>query len=1052
MTALGIDNFGKQVFRYGYEDFDYVDADVEVDEDEVDENGRLWVFNAATSTFYNRLRLLFAPELRSLYNDLDGKGAWNAEDLITQFDASQSQFPEEVWRQDIIRKYIRPYTVSHINGEPDATFLKEKMNGRKKYHRREFERNQKIYMSSKFRTEDAKGNIIRLRAKDPSGNLAVPVNLDLTITPYMHMYVSVDYANGVVTKQYRGEPGVPITIDYPLENGDIIAIESAPYLQSIGDISALYTQEATLTTAIRLKEVLLGNPTPGYANTYLQDITMVKDGLIETINIENIPSLDDELDVSTLRKLKTLLAKGSGIKGLILAKNCAAETLMLPDLSILSMKNLVYLKDIDFDSCDNLDRLIIEDCRFDTIDNFVIDGVSYENPNELTILNNAPNLKRVRLTNVDWNLPDTSVLERLYSTSMGGYNANGGETTRAYLSGHVHVPVIKERDLYLYNELWNDLEIGYTTFIPQFAATFVNTDGTVLDVQYVDKGQFPVDPTTRVDNPISAPVQEPTVDKVFTFTGWDKAFVAMHEPMTFTAVYSSSTREYTVKYVSEFEGNPLQITTAPYGSIVEYEHDIPTYTALEGQLGGYRYYLFDRWDKSGYVDGDKIINAVFDYCDYTGESYFEGKEFNDLRPVEKYMMLKLNNSGDLDIRNHVDVLDELTFEMGEDYDFDEIESKLLIKNATYLDTNVSTVFTGSNYVDTGISLLSEDRSFVLAVDFEFDDGNSTDATLMECWDINQTEGFKLVYNGLASLKWASDITDIAAVTRREMLVIRHVAGESDIHVYKSNLSGNTVAYTVVQNDSRDYFTPITRSLVFGCAINLLGKPLSYAKGTIHWAKVWYGDLGHNICSDLAKFTKEQISTQMCGYDRKILADGTGYGALSFLATHALRHKSKMKDGATTGVEGTAGGWNVTVAKQWLNNRFYNGLPLWVKQLIKQVRVDYLVGGDSTATGSCDCYVFLPSATSLSNSSPYNDETYKKEESIVSGNKCISYMTSSDARKRTNHLGEPVKYWTRSVYMNNKSYFVYVKDANDPGDLYAFTTSNTELCLVIEFCM
>lgn len=1046
-TALGIDNFGKQVFRYGYEDFDYVDADVEVDDNEVDENGRLWVFNAATSTFYNRLRLLFAQELRNLYNDLDIKGAWSAEDLITQFDASQSQFPEEVWRQDIIRKYIRPYTVSHINGKPDDTFLKEKMNGRKKYHRREFERNQHVYMASKFRTEDAKGNIIRLRAKDPTGNLAVPVNLDLTITPYMYLYVSVDYANGVITKQFRGEPGVPITIDYPLENGDIIAIESAPYLQSIGDISGLYTQEATLTTATRLIEVLLGNSTPGYANTYLQNVTMVKDGLIETINIENIPSLDDELDVSTLRKLKTLLAKGSGIKGLILAKNGAAETLRLPDLSILSMKNLTYLKDIDFDSCNNLDRLIIEDCRFDTLDSFVINGQTYENANELTIINNAPNLKRVRLTNVDWKLDDTSVLARLYDSSIGGYNANGGETTRAYLSGKVHVPVIKERDFYLYNELWSDLEITYTTFIPQFAATFVNTDGSILDVQYIDKGYMPVDPTTRIENPIVTPVQEPTVDKVFTFTGWDKEFVAMHEPMTFTAVYSSSTREYTIKYVSEFEGNPLQITTAPYGSIVEYEHDIPTYTALEGQSGGYRYYLFSRWDQSGYVNGDKTINAVFDHCDYTGSGYFEGREFNDLRPVEKYMMLKLNASGDIDISKYVGVLDELTFEMGEDYDFDEIESKILIKNGTYLDTETRAVFTGSNYIDTGIQLMSEDRSFVLAVDFEFNTGNSTDATLMECYDANQSEGFKLVYNGTGSFKWSSNITPVSDVSNREMLVIRHVEGESDIHVYKSNFAGDYVEYTLVANGSRDYFTPITRNLVFGCSINLMGKPVSYASGAIHWAKVWYGDLGHNICADIAKFTKEQISTQMCGYDRKILVDGSGYGALSFLATHVLRHKSAMIDSG-----GTSGGWGVTVAKQWLNTRFYNGLPLWVKQLIKPVKVEYLIGGGSTATNSCDCYVFLPSATSLKNEIPYSSEPYTNEEKAIYGDKCISYMTSPEDRVRTNHLGEAVEYWTRSVYVNNQTYFAKVVPLRANGDIYAFTTSGTELSLVIEFCM
>ena len=57
---------------------------------------------------------------------------------------------------------------------------------------------------------------------------------------------------------------------------------------------------------------------------------MVKDGLLEVLNIENIPSLDDELNLGSLKNLKTVKAKGSGIQGLTLAKNGIVETLSLP--------------------------------------------------------------------------------------------------------------------------------------------------------------------------------------------------------------------------------------------------------------------------------------------------------------------------------------------------------------------------------------------------------------------------------------------------------------------------------------------------------------------------------------------------------------------------------------------------------------------------------------------------------------------------------------------------------------------------------------------------
>jgi hypothetical protein len=59
---LGLNNYGKQVYRYGLEDID------------VDEKGEE-VFREMDSTFFCRLRDLFAPELKAMYNDLEGKNA-----------------------------------------------------------------------------------------------------------------------------------------------------------------------------------------------------------------------------------------------------------------------------------------------------------------------------------------------------------------------------------------------------------------------------------------------------------------------------------------------------------------------------------------------------------------------------------------------------------------------------------------------------------------------------------------------------------------------------------------------------------------------------------------------------------------------------------------------------------------------------------------------------------------------------------------------------------------------------------------------------------------
>ena len=70
LTAIGLNNYGKQVYRYGLEDTD------------VDEKGEE-VFRESDSTFFCRIRDLFPAELKTMYNTLESQNAWHAESFIT---------------------------------------------------------------------------------------------------------------------------------------------------------------------------------------------------------------------------------------------------------------------------------------------------------------------------------------------------------------------------------------------------------------------------------------------------------------------------------------------------------------------------------------------------------------------------------------------------------------------------------------------------------------------------------------------------------------------------------------------------------------------------------------------------------------------------------------------------------------------------------------------------------------------------------------------------------------------------------------------------------
>ena len=104
-TAAGIDNNGAQVFPYGKEDGDYrVEGDAS--------SG--YAFNGAGSIFWRRLKNTFTSEIVEVMSSTD-RNCFNSEDLINEFDTFQSCYPEEIWRLDIERKYIRTFTGASID-------------------------------------------------------------------------------------------------------------------------------------------------------------------------------------------------------------------------------------------------------------------------------------------------------------------------------------------------------------------------------------------------------------------------------------------------------------------------------------------------------------------------------------------------------------------------------------------------------------------------------------------------------------------------------------------------------------------------------------------------------------------------------------------------------------------------------------------------------------------------------------------------------------------------------------------------------------------------
>ena len=987
-TSLGLNNYGVQSYRYGLEDIDRDDKGEEV-------------FREMDSTFFCRVRDLFSSELKTMYNTLESKNAWHAESFINKADEWQNQFPEELWRLDIERKYIRTYNGSFINGEGDSQFLVNMANGKMKYHRRQWERSQEKYMASKYQSSVASSDNSVFRCSVPNGDLVVQPNYRLKLTPYAYMYLNVKYGTQNPI-QLRAEPNKVYEIPFGGEKADIVDVYSSSLIQDFGDLSTCYVATADTSKASKVKRLIFGNATEGYDNPNFTTLTTGANYLLETLNIENVSGLTQSLNLTALNNLRELYAHGSNIVGVTFSDGGKIQIAELPAINALSMKNLIYLTTLDIVDFSKLTTLTVENCN--TVD-------------LLAILENAPNINRIRIVGADWTLDDTALLEKLYA--MKGIDKNGYNTDQSVLTGKVFVPVIRQQQLNDYHTMWSDLEITFNTMIEQYAVTFVNDDenSTILEVQYVDKGSDAVDPVTRENNPISVPTKESTISTDYTYAGWDSVLTSIFGDRTITATYTESIRSYTIKYVSK--GITLQETTGLYGSNILYEGSTPTYTLEES---AYKYYLFNRWDKSGYIDGDKIVNAVFDSFEYTSTS-FNGKELKDLSPVEIYALTKLGlDTVSIDIQDG----DDYSFNLGYDIDYDDIESEVLVSEKKH--------FNGSNHFDTGVKLFDEDKDFVLAIDYELSSESSANSVLAQCFQSNGSNGFKLWYNGGVKFTWGTSSVASSTVNSREMIVIRHKKGENNLTIYNSNLES---AEFNVSELVRTKNTIADSTLVFGCMKADDGAYENFAIGDIHWCKIWYQDLGEKACENLVMWVHEKINLEVCGFKKYYLSDNPSKRcSFSLLATHLLEHNRSYNDESTN-----AGGWASSALNRYLNTRLYNSMPTQIKSLLKQVIVSSSIGSQSTEISSSNCYIAIPSAIEVSNESSINIEPYIYEGST------ISYMTSNDMRKRAYIDGNYNYYWLRSPNIAYSNNYIYQVDAD--GKLYGFGTPKTKSGVLIE---
>ena len=547
-TAAGIDNNGELIFPYGKEDTDYrVDGDPS--------SGA--VFNGAGSIFWARLRQNFTGDITAAFTGVSTE-CFNATHLINQFDKFQNCYPESIWRLDVERKYIRSFT-----GDTGATddnpqqpvyltrqntrFLGDMMQGRKKYQRRQWIKDQGVYFGSKYMLSNM-NNQFDMVCYTIGGQNVLP-NWDLTITPYQDMYINVEYGETAIRGR-RAKAGVPIEVRCPFSsmNESRVRIYGADYIQALAgkpikdgqgniigaeSLASLYFRGNDFNHTNKLRELIIGSPDTTYNNSQFNTLNINPNSpILEVLDIQNCGGLTGTLSLNGSTALKRIEAQGTSLTSISLPSSTGIETLHLPstvnNIILTSAKNLntITIKTREgVDNVDNLTTLIVNDSDYSSL----INWISIANQ----ALSHLTNLQLLELNHSS--IVDINALEpfKLRKETLGNMTSESGEeVSRINLSGTISVTgdwsTVEKTN---YETVWPHLtlDVSQGTHVNKTKVTYMNRS-YISDTGIVPESEI-MSTYVTADNtanniisdiyagyaPADLPKRDPTIENVFQF-------------------------------------------------------------------------------------------------------------------------------------------------------------------------------------------------------------------------------------------------------------------------------------------------------------------------------------------------------------------------------------------------------------------------------------------------------------------------------------------------------------------------------------------------------
>ena len=634
-TALGINNMGELVFDYSLEDYG-----------EFGKYAGGKVYNGQESVMWNNVREGFYGQLSAMYAKMRSS-LINFAEIDGRFEEHQNKWPEAIFNEDAIVKYVNPLR-SKAEGGLGENYL-SMLQGSKAQQRKWWLYNRLRYIDSKYNAADAKNDYIQFRAYAGGAGSVKP---SISVIPYTDIYAAVSYSNGEL-KTVRAPRNLVTTVPTSFTSEDDsneqeTYIYSASQLKDIGDLSPFYAKTMKVAAATKLQKLIVGNASADYKNENLRQLELGENTLLKILDVRNCVNLgkNDEqnatpiVDVRNCTNIEELYFTGTQIKGIQLPDGGTIKTLLLPGtMQSLIIRNQPIIETLQIDRVTDpktnkqyleLENLWLENVPFDKISakelltlmlNKPIENIGASYSEEFGKYQRGVCLRGVneQFETADDLLSFTTLLDNFFGLSIINELIVPDLTAKAIISGNITISgpiaysVLAELcDWDLEEQAWR---------LKDYKDLLIKAPNTVCTVVFnLANGDSPISWNVNQGTAITAiaaPHKASTVDKTFTFSHWvasdgttfaDRFTHEVNTDIDFTADYTDVVRQYTI----EFNTNSSLISVSPTVIKVSYGKNIPVPELKDVPSGvsliGWFLSTGSFWDFNKLLDENNIIN------------------------------------------------------------------------------------------------------------------------------------------------------------------------------------------------------------------------------------------------------------------------------------------------------------------------------------------------------------------------------------------------------------------------------------------------------------